>query len=264
MRPLIGFLVLAIAGVAHADPAHWYSGADGKRRNHHLVVSAIGGALYLSSETLFKSKLAAVECRWCDPPGFDSSVRDALRWNHVDRAKTISNLLAFVIEPAVGLGLFVVTSKGGESRFSRWIDDALPLVESAILASLINQATKFSVGRQRPFVHFGDPALAHETDDNVSFFSGHTTLAFSIATSAGVIAHQRQYSLEPVIWTTGYLLAATTGYLRIAGDQHYISDVVVGAVVGTTVGVLVPLVFHPGRDVQLVPTGKGVALLGSF
>jgi membrane-associated phospholipid phosphatase len=35
--------------------------------------------------------------------------------------------------------------------------------------------------------------------------------------------------------------AATTGTLRLVGDAHYFSDVFVGAVVGTAVGLGIPL-----------------------
>jgi hypothetical protein len=40
------------------------------------------------------------------------------------------------------------------------------------------------------------------------------------------------------------LLAGTTGYLRVASDQHYVTDVMVGAAVGSLSGFLVPWLFH--------------------
>jgi PAP2 superfamily len=66
-------------------------------------------------------------------------------------------------------------------------------------AQLAVQAFKFTSARQRPFVHFADPARPHETDDNMAFISGHSALAFSVATSAGMVAHRRRYQFEPVI-----------------------------------------------------------------
>jgi hypothetical protein len=261
--------VVLIAGVAHADPAHWYEGAQGKRRLTHLGLTTLGGALYLSSETFLKASLAPSECRWCNPTSVDRSVRDALRWDDTGRAKSISNITGYALAPAAGIGLLVAASlDSGEGQPARWIDDTLPVLESIIVAGLVNQTVKFSVGEQRPFVHFGDPARPHQVDDDVSFYSGHTTLAFSIATSAGVVAHQRHYKLEPLIWASGYLLAGTTGYLRIAADQHYFTDVVVGALAGTGIGLAVPLLFHSRAlaesNVQVVPTGSGVAVLGRF
>jgi membrane-associated phospholipid phosphatase len=40
-----------------------------------------------------------------------------------------------------------------------------------------------------------------------------------------------------VVWATGLTLASTVGYLRIAADKHYFSDVVTAAIIGSIVGV---------------------------
>jgi membrane-associated phospholipid phosphatase len=42
-------------------------------------------------------------------------------------------------------------------------------------------------------------------------------------------------------------LAATTGYLRIAGDEHHLTDVLAGAAAGTAVGIALPRLLH-GRE----------------
>jgi membrane-associated phospholipid phosphatase len=39
--------------------------------------------------------------------------------------------------------------------------------------------------------------------------------------------------------------AGLTGYLRIASDRHYLSDVLMGYLVGATVGTLTPRLLHP-------------------
>ncbi len=127
--------------------------------------------------------------------------------------------------------------------------------------------TKLAGARQRPFVHFAPPGtLVPSEEDNVSFFSGHTSLTFSLAVSAGTIADDRHYALAPVIWATGLALAGTTGYLRIAADKHYTTDVLTGAAVGTIVGYAWPRLVHPHihRAAEVVPTGNGVAVIGSF
>jgi membrane-associated phospholipid phosphatase len=44
-------------------------------------------------------------------------------------------------------------------------------------------------------------------------------------------------------------MAALTGYLRIAADKHYFTDVLVGAIVGSAIGVAVPYFAHrPSTD----------------
>ena len=71
-------------------------------------------------------------------------------------------------------------------------------------------------------------------------------MAFSIAVSAGTVASMRGYRWAPLVWATGLTLGATTGYLRMAADRHYFTDVVTGAVVGSAVGFAVPYLLHRG------------------
>ncbi|MCZ2471731.1 phosphatase PAP2 family protein [Aquirufa ecclesiirivi] len=61
-----------------------------------------------------------------------------------------------------------------------------------------------------------------------SFPSGHTATAFFGAT---VLAKElgKEY---PWLAITGYTLAAGTGYLRLANNEHWLSDVLVGAGIG--------------------------------
>ncbi len=123
------------------------------------------------------------------------------------------------------------------------------------ISGKFHQLAKFFFARERPFVHFlpraPDAVRALTTspsDDNLSFFSGHTTLAFSLATSAGTIASMRGYRLAPLTWGVGLANAFTIGYLRIGADKHYFSDVTIGALVGTAIGVGIPLIFHSPSD----------------
>jgi membrane-associated phospholipid phosphatase len=57
-------------------------------------------------------------------------------------------------------------------------------------------------------------------------------------------------------------LAAATGYLRIAADRHYFTDVLAGAALGAGAGLTVPYLMH--REVEVVPTRDGVAIAGSW
>jgi membrane-associated phospholipid phosphatase len=61
----------------------------------------------------------------------------------------------------------------------------------------------------------------------------------------------------------------------MVGDAHYFSDVLIGAVVGTSIGLGVPLLHHykraasegpptSGLGMTLVPGLNGVQLLGTF
>lgn len=252
-------------------PRTWYQGNAGRRRIAHLGVLALTGIGYVASETVLKPVWAAKACEWCNPPGIDTSVRDALKWNDIKLAARIADLDGYVLAPLFGLGsiwLSSIDDHGNDGRIARWLDDGIPIVEALTFAQLAVQTFKFTSARQRPFVHFADPSRAHETDDNMSFISGHSALPFSVATAAGMVAHRRGYQLEPVIWAVGFTLAGSTAYLRIAADKHYFTDVLAGSVVGTAFGVAVPLLLHSGvlrrHQLNVSPTGNGMMLSGTF
>jgi len=258
----------APAPVAAKD---WYQGNAGRRRLAHLGVVALAGVGYLASETVLKPVWASKDCDWCTPPSIDVTMRDNFKWHDTQLAARLADLDGYVMAPLFGLGAVWLTSindHGKDSRMARWIDDGIPIVEALTFAQLAVQAIKFTTARQRPFVHYADPSRAHETDDNMSFISGHSALAFAVATSAGIVAHRRGYKMEPLIWGVGMTLASTTAYLRIAADKHYFTDVLGGSAMGVLFGAAVPLLLHNGvlqrHQINVAPTGNGLAVSGAF
>jgi membrane-associated phospholipid phosphatase len=214
-----------------------------------VPVAAAMGLGWIGSE-LGKSALAPASCRWCDADssgkdtlnGFDAAGR-SLRWSSPRIADTLSNLDAFVLLPVALLGLDALAA-GRDRALDGWPVDALILVETAAAQAAVNQIVKLAVGRERPFVHAlpaGEKGFtAAPSDNNLSFYSGHSSLAFSLAVGAGTIAHLRRYRSEPVIWAVGLPLAAGAAYLRMAADKHYATDVIVGSIVGAALGFAVP------------------------
>jgi membrane-associated phospholipid phosphatase len=238
----------------------WYRGKYGHNRVVHLSLTAGLGVMFLVSETLLKPTLAAGECRWCSPPAFDASVRNALVWHDTNLANFLSTMDAYVLAPIVGFGLLIAADS--DASWSRLIDDTLPVAETIAISESITQIIKFSVGRQRPYAHFGNPNAPVGSDDNTSFLSGHSVLGFSITASAGLICHWRGYWTEPYVWATGIALSLSTEYFRIGADKHYLSDVVAGGVLGIASGLLVPRLMR--RDIKIVPVANGAAVVGSF
>jgi membrane-associated phospholipid phosphatase len=238
----------------------WYRGKYGHNRVVHLSVAAGLGVMFLVSETVLKPTLAASECRWCSPPAFDTSVRNALVWRDTSLANTLSTVDAYVVAPIVGLGLLIVSDS--DASWSRLIDDTLPVAETVAISESISQIIKFSVGRQRPYAHFGNPNAPAGLDDNTSFLSGHSVLGFSITASAGLLCHWRGYWTEPYVWGAGIALSLSTEYLRIGADKHYLTDVIAGGALGIASGLLVPRLMR--RDIKIVPVVNGAAVAGSF
>ncbi|MBZ4416999.1 phosphatase PAP2 family protein [Myxococcus sp. RHSTA-1-4] len=269
-RPLVIALLLALAPVS---PAVAQDGSD-QPRLHELrfdwardvAITGTAGVLWISSETFFKDDLAPPECRWCDraPDGTDTLNR-LDRWGRGlageteqsrDRANTWSNIMGFAVVPAGVLGLQYAVGNGSGAPDRFFAEDATIIVQSAVLASLANQTVKFIVGRERPFVHQlpedQKRLTEHPTDNNLSFYSGHTNLAFALVVSAGTVASLRGYDNQAWIWGVGLPLATSVGLLRMGADKHYLTDVATGAVLGAAFGVAVPLLLH-GRTDETVP-----------
>ena len=64
-----------------------------------------------------------------------------------------------------------------------------------------------------------------------------------------------------LLWVgaTAYGVAALVGYARMAHDAHYLSDVVAGAVIGTTIGKLVVRTNERSRAKwAIAPARRGV------
>jgi membrane-associated phospholipid phosphatase len=252
---------LAAAAVSCLAPV---SRADELRTDLGLdlgLVGGVGGA-WILSEAL-KGYLAPDSCRWCEPAEFDSAARGALRWDDTEAADAASYAIGFALLPALGLGLNAASARDAGDPV-QGAEDALLVAEAVVLASALNQTVKFAAGRERPFVHALDPAwrdrTANPADNNLSFFSGHTTLAFAAAVSSATVATYRGYDTAPYLWVIGTAAAVLTGYLRIAADRHYLSDVLVGAAVGSLIGWAVPALHASDGGGAAVGSG-GSALL---
>jgi membrane-associated phospholipid phosphatase len=243
-RAAAALLAIAVAIPARAEPPplRYDLAVD-------AAVTAGAAALWLASEAE-KARLAPAECRWCAENALDARARDLLLWSDAARASRASDVLAFGVLPA-GIAAHQLLAARNAGDAKEGFVDLLLVAEAAALSMDLNQLVKFSVGRQRPFVHhrsFADPSRAPDPDDNLSFTSGHATLAFSLAAAAGTVSDLRGYKSAPWVWGAGMTLAAGVGYLRIAGDKHYLTDVLTGAALGTAAGIALPRLLHPRKD----------------
>lgn len=227
--------------------------------------------------------------------GVDEGVRDAFRLSSPDSrgiAATVSDLLVAglwayeaIVDPLVVA--WGVHGKPGTAAQVFLINTEVQLVTSALQG-----ITTAIVGRERPLVRDcddpvqsigADSAQCAGNDRNRSFFSGHTSQAFAAASAQCM--HHLNLPLyggvsAAVPCAAGYTVAALVGGLRMMADRHYFSDVLMGASVGTLVGLLVPWLFHYREGVRppadaagvttpitqqfVVPNGLGVTYLVIF
>jgi membrane-associated phospholipid phosphatase len=188
---------------------------------------------------------------------FDDYFRDGLRLRAPgsrDLARTISDWTALsAVGWAIAVDSLVVPIARGSTELSgqMLLMDAEAFSVSTLITTLIFK----TVARARPSYadcerdpNYDPLCKLHPTG---SFPSGHTNTAF---TAAGLsCAHHLHVSLygnqlADALACAGTLtLAAATGTLRIAGDRHYTTDVLVGALFGFGVGYGLPVLLHYGR-----------------
>mgnify|MGYP006268481187 CR=1 FL=1 len=228
-----------------------------------VTAAALASAAALAA---LKPELTPLQCRICAPDPLDAAVRGALVWRDPQAAGTWSSALANIAIPAGMLGYgFVSATLGGDPGAGAV--DTLLVAEAVSLATVVELGVKYGADRLRPYAWYGRTASPPGAyDRNLSFYSGHTSLAFATATSAGTIFMMRGYPGAPLALAVGLAAAAGVGYLRMAADQHYLTDVLAGGAVGGLVGFAVPWIFHrphagaPGPG-DLLPAPGGIAIL---
>lgn len=98
---------------------------------------------------------------------------------------------------------------------------------SFFVATGISTTLKYAINRPRPYETYPDIDKV-SVGGSPSFPSGHTSDAFSNATSLS-LAFPKWYVIVP-----SYTYATAVGYSRMHLGVHYPSDVIAGAIIGTS------------------------------
>lgn len=232
----------------------------------------VGGALvWAGSDRVFQDTLAPSSCRiFCESEvnPFDREVGRWLTWDDDALPQTLSDGAAYVAIPIVAFGGLTLAAFTEDAR-ANWVDDVLIVGEATVVTGLVNRAVALSFGRTRPRTRYApaDSPLRDSRQAHESFFSGHTSAAFSVGMSAAMVASMRGYKVAPYLWGSAITFGAITGYMRLAGADHWPTDVLVGAAVATTLSIVVPRLHRragPRLEPLAVDTGGGVALRGSW
>ncbi len=109
------------------------------------------------------------------------------------------------------------------------------MFEALLLSGIYTHTMKMTFGRSRPYNEEGANAYKWFETKNMyySFPSGHSTGVFSMAT-VFALRYDRWWS-----YAIGYPLALGTSIARSYKDQHWLSDIFLGACIGTLSGIAV-------------------------
>jgi hypothetical protein len=211
----------------------------------------LGGGLIVWTAT--KSDALSSSCVICDgsEPGkvnaLDDLFRGAFRRRDGAAASTAADIVAYGAAPVMGVAL-TFGAAAADHRADEVPLNSLLVLEASLAAIAVNETAGAFLRRERPRVHAldGDAKAASlaDIDSASSFPSGHTASIMEITASTATIATLRGYRLAPLVWIVGTTLGLTATYLQIAADRAYFTDALSGAAIGTSVGVLVPVLFH--------------------
>lgn len=100
------------------------------------------------------------------------------------------------------------------------------MVGASLASAIAVTAVKNIAGRSRPIK--GEGPYSFFNSGNKSFYSGHTSQAFTMAT----VISEMYKDDYPVVPYVAYGIAAITAYARVHDQAHWASDVIIGAVAG--------------------------------
>jgi membrane-associated phospholipid phosphatase len=197
-------LLVVDAGSIFSAPAHW--------TGHDWAVFGIGAASIVGL-TLADKHLRTEALRGDSP--LETKLANDFRY--------FGNYASFGV-----LGAFYVGGRIAHDNKAQ--ETALDgLIASILAGGIIAGVLKEVTGRYRPSTHRGVYSFK-PFSGNASFPSGESTEAFA---AGSVIAAQ-----YPHLWVEipCYGIASLVAFARMREDGHWASDVVAGALIGTTVG----------------------------
>lgn len=247
-RVVVAVLCFGLVAPAHADdsiPGHEID----RRVNGGLTGLAMGIGLVAQLIPLRHTDLWRVEL---------TSFDEAVHLNYSPRAAALSDAL-FGLSLATP-ALYLMGTSIDDADGDKLIIYGQTLAVNTLLVGVVKRL----VQRPRPYLYSTDPAArryakAQGEDAYLSFYSGHAALTFGAAVTGAYLlsASGASTGARALAWGGGLMLASTTANLRVRAGKHFYSDVIIGGLVGITVGYLVPALH--ADDKPYVPSGEEIA-----
>jgi membrane-associated phospholipid phosphatase len=194
----------------------------------------------------------------------DAPARTLLQRNHSHVADNLAEIGTYYGDAkyAIGFsgGLYFA---GALCKNHDLRETGILIFESLGFAGLSTAVLKTVVGRSRPYLNEGSTRFKgfQLNNDHLSFPSGHSTVAFAISS----VLAQRVGNVGASIGF--YSLAVVTAASRIYNDEHWVSDTVLGAILGTVAGLAVTGYHETSENhtsIGITPTFNGIRATVSF
>ncbi len=147
-----------------------------------------------------------------------------------------------ILYGSIAAGLVFTVAQGPNSDFV----PVMAQLESILATYGFTKLVKPLIHRKRPYAYHDKAPLDERKDYNarLSMWSAHTAAAWASGASTYQIFLMRNPNMDftgkAVAGVSILAIPTVAALLRIKGGNHFITDVIVGALVGSTVGVLVP------------------------
>lgn len=166
------------------------------------------------------------------------------------------NATTHVNETPLTLAALATYVVGRVGRMNTVTDVGLHMTEAMVLTDVTSELIRGPVGRARPRVSQNDQynfsfGKGFTVFANRSFPSLHSASAFAFASSLTAEIHERNSTAAWVVGPVLYSAAMIPGATRVYLNQHWASDIVSGAFVGTLFGVKVVHYAHTHRRTKL-------------
>ena len=154
---------------------------------------------------------------------------DLLRKINLERNTNLDQTFLVITHSDVPISLALpatLLTIGLIKKDSLFKQNSLMITGSLVASTVVMVGMKWGIGRDRPFITYPElDKLAPA--GSPAFPSGHTSMAFSTATSI-TIAYPKWY-----VYVPAFMWAGAVGYSRMHLGVHYPSDVLVGAILGS-------------------------------
>ena len=126
--------------------------------------------------------------------------------------------------------------------------------ETMIWAVSLPQLFKVTASRNRPYVYNESIETEYKLKSRAteSFFSRTTTVAFASAVFSATLfdAYYPNSQYSKIVWLGSLTCATFAGYLKFYSGQHFATDILTGAVVGSLIGWFVPYIHRNDKNVN--------------
>jgi PAP2 superfamily len=222
------------------------------------ALTVIGTNIITNKKPLTLAELAAKSSS--DVPSFDKG-NVGYYSESADRLSYVPFHISFGLPIVMGL-----INKNERKKFGQVM---VLYGETMVITGALFTFTDGLIERSRPLVYGSDAPTDVKLSNNSqrSFFAGHTAATAAATFFAAKVFQDfnKGSKLVPYVWVGAAAVPAFVGYLRYKAGMHFLSDNIVGYIVGAGVGMLVPQLhkYKFMKHVNVYPTSlQGSTQLG--